>query len=247
MKLAADEHPAIVAALAQNTPLTSAHGDAVMSVGALYESAMELAFLDRYIGDDGAAEAAADDVEGALSATAGLAADDRQRIDAVKTRYGLLGARLPAVKVLRALESPTAKAQIDLHFASATVLVLFPDWCGGCRKMIKTLNEFASANKDTPVHAYGLIFADDSVIPVQSVHEEILKELRGTATLVVPDTVAQTLGATDYPLGIVLDRTGTIRFIDLLPLDAFNGGGYIEKVIARMAAAATAKSGSGEN
>jgi thiol-disulfide isomerase/thioredoxin len=236
LKLAADEHAAIVAALVQNTPLKAAHGDAVMSVGALYESAMELAFLNRYIGDDNTAQVAAADVEGALQATAALTAEDKQRIGAVTTRYGLLGARLPGVKVLRALESPSAKAQIDMHFASATVLVLFPDWCGGCRKMMKTLTEFASVNKDTPIHAYGLVFTDDSVIPVQPAHDEILKELRGTATLVVPDTAAQTFGATDYPLGIVLDRTGRIRFIDSLPGDAFNGGGYIEKVIERMAA-----------
>jgi thiol-disulfide isomerase/thioredoxin len=238
LKLAAEEHPAIVAALAQNMPLKAAHGDAVMSVGALYESAMEVAFLDRYNGDDAAAQVAAADVEGALHATAALAAEDKQLIGAVSIRYGQLGARLPGVKVLRALESPSAKAQIDTHFASATVLVLFPDWCGGCRKMMKTLTEFASVNTDTPIHAFGLVFADDSVIPVQSAHEEILKELRGTATLVVPDTTAQTFGATDYPLGIVLDRTGRIRFIDSLPGDAFNGGGYIEKVIERMAAVA---------
>jgi len=244
LKLAAEEHPAIVAALAQNTPLKAAHGDAVMSVGALYESAMELAFLDRYNGDEDAARVAAADVEGALQATAALTAEDKQRIGAVGIRYGLLGKRLPEVKALRALQSPTAKAQIDTHFASATVLVLFPDWCGGCRKMMKPLTEFASVNKDTPIHAYGLVFADDSVIPVQSAHEEILKELRGTATLVVPDTTAQTFGATDYPLGIVLDRTGRIRFIDSLPGDAFNGGGYLEKVIERMAAvAAKAESG----
>ena len=76
----------------------------------------------------------------------------------------------------------------------------------------------------------------DSVIPVQSAHEEIFKKLRGTATLVVPDTAAHTLGATDYPLGIVLDNMGRIRFIGPLPGDAFNGGGYIEKVIEQMAA-----------
>jgi len=247
LKLAAEEHPAIVAALAQNMPLKAEHGDAMMSVGAMYESAMDLAFLNRYIGDEDAARDATADVEGALHETAALTAEDRQRIGAVSTRYGLLGARLPSVKVLRALESSTAKAQIDTHSASATVLVLFPDWCGGCRKMMKTLTDFANVNKNTPIHAYGLVFADDSVIPVQSAHEELLKELRGTATLVVPDTTAQTLGATDYPLGIVLDRTGRIRFIDVLPGSAFNGGGYIEKVIERMAAMAAGTNESAKN
>ncbi len=236
LELATEEHPAIAAALAQNVPLKAAHGDALMSVGALYESAMELAFWQRYAGDEAGASATVADVDLALPQIVPLKSEDAARIGAVRLRYGLLGARLPDVKVLRALESPTAKAVIDTHFASATVLVLFPDWCGGCRKMMKTLTEFAKVNKETPIHAYGLVFADDSVIPVQSAHEEILKELRGTATLVIPDTTAQVLGASDFPLGIVLDRTGRIRFIDSLPGNAFNGGGYIEKVIERMVA-----------
>lgn len=236
LELATEEHPAIAAALAQNVPLKAAHGDAVMSVGALYESAIELAFWQRYAGDDAGAAATVADVDQALPPAVPLKSEDAARLAAVRARYGLLGARLPEVKVLRALESPAAKAVIDTRFASATVLVLFPDWCGGCRKMMKTLTEFGKVNKDTPIHAYGLVFADDSVIPVQAAHEEIFKGMRGTATLVVADTTAQMFGATDYPLGIVLDRTGRIRFIGALPGDAFNGGGYVEKVIVRMVA-----------
>ena len=236
LKLASEEHAAIVDALKKDAPLKAVSGDAAMSVGALYESAMELAFWQRYGGDDAGAASTVADVDEALPQTAPVKSEDAARIAAVRLRYGLLGARLPEVKVLRALESPAAKAVIDTHFASATVLVLFPDWCGGCRKMMKTLTEFAKVNKETPIHAYGLVFADDSVIPVQAAHEEIFKELRGTATLVVPDTAAQTFGATEFPLGIVLDRMGQIRFIGALPGDAFNGGGYIEKVIVRMAA-----------
>lgn len=237
LKLAGEEHAAIADALKKGAPLKAVSGDAVMSVGALYESAMEPAFWQRYAGDDTAAAATVADVDAALQGNATLKnEEDAARIAAVRLRYGLLGARLPEVKVLRALESPTAKAVIDTHFASATVLVLFPDWCGGCRKMMKTLTEFAEMNKDTPIHAYGLVFADDSVIPVQSAHEEILKELRGTATLVVADTTARALGATEFPLGIVIDRMGRIRFIGVLPGDAFNGGEYVEKMIERMVA-----------
>ena len=234
LKLASEEHAAIMEALKKDAPLRAVNGDAAMSLGALYDSAMELAFWQRYAGDDSGAMATVADVDGALPQAAPVKSEDAARIAAVRTRYGLLGARLPEVKVLRALESPAAKAVIDKHFASATVLVLFPDWCGGCRKMMKTLTEFAKVNKETPIHAYGLVFEDDSVIPVQAAHEEILKGMRGTATLVVPDTTAQMLGATDYPLGVVLDRTGRIRFIGALAGDAFNGGGYVEKVIERM-------------
>ena len=234
LPLAAEEHPKIVAALAQGVPLKAVYGDAVMPVGALYESAMQLAFLERNMGDDEEAAVTAAEVESALPASAGLVAEDRQRVDAVTSRYQLLGERLPAIRILRALESPNAREQIDPKFGSATVLVFFPDWCVECRKMMKTLTEFAVLNRATPIHAYGLVFADDSVVYGQPAHELNFKQLAGTQTLVVPDTTTQTLGATDYPLGIVLDASGVVRFIGALPADAFNGDGYVSKVIVSM-------------
>ncbi len=235
LQLAAEEHPKIVAALTQGVPLKATHGDAVMSVGALYESAMQLAFLERFMGSDEGAAAAATEVEGALPATATLTAEDRQRVDAVTSRYRLLDERFPAIKIQRALESHSARPQIDSAFGSATVLVLFPDWCVECRNMMKALTQFAVANRTTPIHAYGLVFADDAVVYGQPAHEANFKQLAGTQTLVAPDTTPQTLGATDYPLGIVLDSSGTVRFIGVLPADAFNGDGYVSKVIVSMA------------
>lgn len=237
MNLAAEEHGAIVAALAQGVPLKASTGDAVMSVGALYDSAMELAFWQKYAGDEPAASATVADVDHALAPDTPLNAEDTARIAAVRTRYGLLGARLPDVKVLRTLDSPAAKIQMIRADAPITVLVLFPDWCGGCRKMMKPLTEFVKANQSTPIHAYGLVFEDDSVIPVQAAHEELLKEMKGTSTLAVSPTTAQSLGANDYPLGIVLDGGARVRFIGVLSGDAFNGDGYVEKMIVKIVAA----------
>jgi thiol-disulfide isomerase/thioredoxin len=234
LPLAEMEHPLIMAALKQGVALKAVHGDAVMALGVLYESAMQLAFLERYSGNDQAAAADAAETQNTLPASASLSPEDRERTEAVNNRYALLGMHLPAVKVLQALKSPAAKAQIDLSSASASVLVLFPDWCVACRKMMKTLTEFALVNRGTRIHANGLVFADDSVVLGKVAHEENFKQMAGTQTLVVPDTTAQTFGATDYPLGIVLDNTGTIRFIGVLPANAFNGDGYISKVIVNV-------------
>ena len=234
LKLANEEHDAILAAIAQKVPLRSAHSDAVMSLGALCESAMELAFWQRYAGEDAAAAATVADLDRALPQDTVLSQDDATRIAATRKRYDLLGARLPELKTLRALQSPAARARLTAGDGVITVLVLFPDWCGGCRKMMKTLTKFAEANKDTPIRAYGLVFEDDSVIPVQEEHDELLKELKGTATLLVPAATAEMFGAEDYPLGILLDGAGRIRFIGALPGDAFNGGGYIEKAVVRV-------------
>ena len=238
LKLASEEHEAIVGALKQHAALKAVTGDAVMSVGALYESAMVLAFWQRYAGDDAAASATAADADQAVAAGApALSAEDAARIAAVRLRYGLVGARLPEVRALRALESPSVKAGVIRADAPLTVLVVFPDWCGGCRKMMKPLTEFVKANKETPIRAYGLVFEDDSVIPLQAAHEELLKEMKGTSTLVVPAATAQMLGANDYPLGIIIDVQSKVRFIGVLPGDAFNGDGYVEKTILKIAAA----------
>ena len=235
LKLASEEHEAIVAALKRDAPLKAVSGDAVMSVGALFDSAMELAFWQRYSGDAAAAATTVTDVDQAMPAAAPLKGEDAARIAAVRTRYGLLGARLPEVTAVRTLRSTTAKAQMVLASGRGmTVLVLFPDWCGGCRKMMKPLTEFVKTHRDTPVCAYGLVFEDDSVIPVKAGHEELLKELKGTSTLVVPAATPQALGANDYPLGIIVDGEGTVRFIGVLAGDDFNGGGYVEKMIAGM-------------
>lgn len=238
LRLAGEEHAAIVAALKQNAPLKAVNGEAVMNAGALYDSAMELAFWQRYAGDDAVAAATVADVDQALRPDAALSNEDAARIAAVRLRYGLLGARLPEIKVLRGLEAAAAKTpQVVRAEAPLTVLVVFPDWCGGCRKMMKPLTEFVKANRETPIHAYGLVFEDDSVIPLQAAHEELLKEMKGTSTLVVPAATAQALGANDYPLGIVIDAQGVVRFIGELPGDAFNGDGYVEKTILKIVAA----------
>ncbi len=238
--LAMKEHAPLMDALKRHAPLKAMAGDAVLSVGALYDSAMELAFWQREGGDDTGAAATLADIDAAMKADTPLAAEDAQMVKEVQTRYALLGTELVAPKVLRSLQTPPARLRIDTH-AAATVLVLFPDWCGGCRKMMKSLTEFAKVNKETPIHAYGLVFEDDSVIPAGPGHDLLMKELRGTSTFVVPASTAADLGAVEFPLGIVLDKAGKVRFIGAIPGDAFNGDGYIPKVIERMTGATTTK------
>ena len=72
-------------------------------------------------------------------------------------------------------------------------------------------------------------------------HAENEKRLAGTPTLEVPAQTAQTFGVVDYPLGVVLDSRGTIRFIGVLPSDAFEEKGYIEKVLERMSPKSASK------
>jgi len=236
MMLGNEEHAAIVQAIASGGPLKAAHGDAVIGTGALYESAMQLPFLERYAGDDAAAAGTVADVQGALQAATLLTPEDHQRINAIGTQYRLLGARLPRIDASRSLLAANAKAQLRSNFGVATVLVIFPDWCVQCRRMMKTLTAFVVANRDAPIHAYGLMFPDDSESLMPPAHEENFKELIGTSTLVVSADAARSVGAIDYPLGIVVDKAGMVRYVGVIPGDAFNGGGLIEKLITRMVA-----------
>ena len=236
--LARQESPALIEALRKRELLKARQGDAVMDLGTLYASAMELAFWDRYAGDDAEADKIAAACDEAIGDISGLPEQDRQRIESVRTQFRLLGQRLPTIKVLETLQSGKAKAEIDPFWGVATALVLYPDWCAQCRKMMKTLTAFAIANGRTPIHAYGLMFADEEEGVPQAVHEQAVKELRGTATLLVSPDAAKTLGAIDYPLGIVVDREGRVRYIGPLAADAFNGNGKVEQILKRIAARA---------
>jgi thiol-disulfide isomerase/thioredoxin len=237
LPLAIDEHAAMIHALEGGVALKAVHGEALMSYGLVYDSAMELAFLLRFRGDESLAETYARDCDDARKAAAAIAPEDRQRIESVRLQYRLLGTRLPEVAVTRSLISAKAKPELPAGFGEGTVLVLFPTWCAQCRGMMKTLTEFARANTDTPLKAYGLMFHEEPQAVGQLKPTEDFKELLGTSTLMVAPETAQNLGVMDYPTAVVVDGTGMIRFIGLIPTDAFNGGGYIEKVIQRMVTA----------
>jgi hypothetical protein len=245
LALAGEEHSVIVQALSQPGPLKATGSDAAISTGGLYASAMELAFLNRYAGNSVAAAAAAADADAALEKMAAIPAEDQQEIDRVRTQYRLLGTHLPNVHPIRTLQSAGARPRIDPNFGKATVLVLFSDWCSECREMVKTMTKFAAANSNVPIHVYGLLYSEDSPAAAQDagkvLHAESEKQLAGTPTLEVPARTAQTFGVVDYPLGVVLDSGGTIRFIGVLPRDAFERNGYIEKVLKRMFANNTPK------
>jgi hypothetical protein len=238
LALAGEEHAAIVQALSQPGPLKATSGDTTISTGALYASAIELAFLDRFAGNSDAAAAASADVDAALQKLTAIPAEDQQEIHGLRAQYQLLGAHLPDVQPTRTLQSTGAKAQIDPNFGAATVLVLFSDWCIECRGLVKTMAQFAIVKRDAPIHVYGLLYSEDSPAEALDVgkllHAENEKQLAGTPTLEVPAQTAQTFGVVDYPLGVVLDSNGTIRYIGVLPSDAFDGNGYIEKVFEHM-------------
>ncbi len=230
LQLAEDEHAKIIDALTKGAPLKAEYGDAVVQIGLLYEMAVEAAFFERYAGNNAQAAVDWDDVERALPANAMLTGEDRQEIDSAKLQYHLLGTELEHISAIRSFKSAKSKAWIEENFGAATVLVVFPDWCVQCKKMMQTMTQFGAANADTPIYAYGLIFKESG----EETAPDSEKELISTDVMEVSQETARSFGTTDYPLGIVVDHAGVIRFIGVIPSDAFKGDGYMEKVITRM-------------
>lgn len=232
LELEIAEQPAILAAIRRNRPLTEEHGDAFMPIGTLYASAMQLAFLQHYNQDKQAALETVASLDAAVN-TASLNNEDAALIQRARAGYGLLDSKLPPFRILQALESSSAKASIPPDYGLATVFVLFPDWCAGCREQMKIITEFSRINEETPIHAYGLVFHDDFGVPEDKPAVLNWADLEGTVTyLVEPETVLK-FGAVDYPFGLLVDHSGAVRFAGVLPDSAFNGSGYIERVIQR--------------
>ena len=87
-------------ALKKDAPLRAVNGNAAMSLGALYDSAMELAFWQRYAGDDSGAMAT---VASGRGTAGGCACEERRRGADCGGAYALwiAGSWLPEVKVLQ--------------------------------------------------------------------------------------------------------------------------------------------------
>ena len=231
LELAIEEHQKIIDALSSGTPLKASYGDTTVNIGVLYQMAMEAAFFARYAGNETQAAGFAADVEHALPKDAALTAEDRQTIDSSNLQYRLLGSKLTPIAAIHSYKSTTVtKPQIDTNSDAATVLVIFPDWCVQCRKMMPAMTKFGVQHADPIIRAYGLIFRE----PGEELALDTQKELLGTNVVEVSAETAHSFGMSDYPLGLIVDHAGVIRFIGELPSAAFNGG-YMEKLIGKTA------------
>ena len=258
--LALQEHPAIVEALKKGVPLPETNGSDTVSVGSLYESGMQLAFLERYAGADAPAAKVVDGLRSALPQGASLSVEDQRLIQTVDARYGLLGAPQPPLEILKSLLSPAGKSGVKPVLKHtdgvATVLLLFPEWCTQCRKMVKPMVALADGDqaqaklgqgksvqgksaeaKGAPKFAaYGLMFQNSPKDADSAINDETLKDLQGTATFLVSPATAAALGATEFPLGLVEDRQGSIVYVGVIPSNAFVPTGLIDEIIERKGA-----------
>ena len=229
LELSLAEHPFLLAAITRHTALTEANGDAILSQGGLYASAMKLAFEQAYMADPQGASATAVRVDAATN-QAGLSAEDAQTVAAVQTAFQLLGKKMPPLDVKQALNTHDAVSMLPSGYGTLTIFEIFPDWCLSCREQMKNLTEFARINAGNGIHAYGLVFHDDFGLTETTATEPDWKDIEGTSTLVVSKGAVEKLGASELPFGVVVDHDGVVRFAGPFPDNAFQGDGYVEKV-----------------
>ena len=230
LTFATEEHGALVEALKSGSTLKSLHGEAVMGIGTLFESGMQLAFLERYAGDERGAERTCEELDAAVAKFEPVSAPDRQLIDAVRKQYGLLGHSLPEIDGQSISTATAAVKRFHNDAGFVTIVAIFPDYCPQCMKTMVDLTEFAAEHVAARVHAYGLAVREDmgAVLP------ESWKALKGTSTLAVKPDAVQMLGAVDYPFLVVADGHGVVYFDGTIPANAFVPNGYMEQVIGRI-------------
>jgi len=233
VELASEQHSLLMEALGKGAPLLEINGTDAVSVGELYEQGMQFAFLQRYAGQDAAAVATVSDVMSALAKSGPISAEDQRLIQAADIRYGLLGAQVPTIEVSKFLVATTTKAKIVHDDGLATVYVLFPQWCPQCRRMMKQMTALAHPPTGTKFVAYGLMMqgtrAPGEMVPA----EDTFKDMQGTSTMLVPQATAADFGAIEYPLGVVADKSGKIRYVGTITTNAFDPRGFIEQVVNR--------------
>jgi thiol-disulfide isomerase/thioredoxin len=234
MLLAKEQHPILIEALSKKAPLAETSGDAVIDPGVLYQEGMQLAFLQRYAKQDDDAAQTVKELKKAIGGSPAFSEDNLQIIEKVDRQYALLGSRLPAIDLTSSLLSPTAKPRMPLSKGSMAAFVLFPEWCAQCVKMMQPLTAFAIRNGNAKINAYGLMVANKIPDSADTQKTDRFKDLKGTPTLLTPEGTFESFGAMEYPFGVVTDRDGIVRFIGALPSNAFDPGGYIEKIIARI-------------
>jgi thiol-disulfide isomerase/thioredoxin len=232
LALSTEDHGVLVKALENGSTLKVAPGEASMGAGLLFASGMQLAFLQRYAGDERGAERTCAELIDAVGKANGVGAADRQLMELVRRQYALLGTVLPEIdgQMLETAATGGKTAKLRFDSGSVTVVALFPDYCPQCAKTMEGLTEFAAEHVAAKVRAAGLMVMQDG----EGHPQENAKNFKGTSTMLVSANAAAGFGAIDYPLVVVTDEKGLVYFVGTIPQNAFVPNGYMEQVVGRI-------------
>jgi len=183
-------------------------------------------------------------LDAALPAT--LEPDDALPIATARTRYALLGKRLPPIAATAFLDSPGGLPSLPAANA-ITALLLFPDWCAQCVRMGTQFPQTVFLVTNQESYLYGLLAetvaqnkaktggaASTAPILIEAANAELL--LHETPTLVVDPKTLEQFGVTDVPFLIVTDTRGVVRVLQPVGEDALTPGSTVDSAIARVVA-----------
>ena len=182
-----------------------------------------------------------------------LSPDEQTLISLARRQYALLGSPLPHIPASLSLMAATETPRINTAYGAATVLLLFPDWCAQCVRMGSEFFPFLTRHAGEDVHLYGLLAQappPPATAPAAARHPRAAQPaapggahrptaaelLHGTPTLVVaPDLPLSLFAAMDFPLLLVTDYEGRIRFAQVAPDNAFVPGSLVDQLVVRIA------------
>jgi hypothetical protein len=237
LPLARERQPFLLTALKSGSPLKEQPGDTSIgtSIGtaALYDEGLELAYLEQYAGSQNEAQRTAAALDAAVAGLPAEKIDNQAEIDRAKAEYALLGEKLPRIQILRYTAPGNPHPRINPDYGTATVLLIFPEWCAQCRKMMQPLTSFLIRNNTQDIHAYGLLALDADETATDPFGSDSFKDLLRTPILTTPSATLQSLGAVSFPFLVITDGTGRIRFLGTVSQNAFDAGGFVEHVIEK--------------
>jgi hypothetical protein len=235
LPLARERQPFLLTALESGSAIKEQVGDTSVgtSIGtaALYDEGLEMAYLEQYAGRQNEAQGTVAALDAAVTGLPAEKIDNQAEIARAKAQYALLGEKLLRIQILRYAAPGNSHPHINPNYGTATVLLMFPEWCTQCRKMMQPLMSFLVRNSAYDIHAYGLLALDADEAATDPFGNDSFKDLLRTPTLTTPAATLQSFGAVSFPFIVITDGTGRIRFLGTVSQNALDAGGFVEQVI----------------
>ena len=241
LPLARERQPFLLTAIESGSVLEEQPGNIsngtsigpAIGTAALYDEGLELPYLEQYAGRQNEAAQARAVLDAALAKVPAEKIDNRAEIERARAQYALLGEKLPQIPLLRYAAPGNPRPRINPDNGSATVLLMFPEWCTQCRKMMQPLSDFLIRNMTEKIHTYGLLALDADETTADPFTDDRFKDLLHTPTLTTPSATLQSFGAVTFPFVVITDGAGRIRFLGVVAQNAFDVGGFVEQVIEK--------------
>jgi tetratricopeptide (TPR) repeat protein len=241
LPLARERQPFLLTAVESGSALKEQPGDISIGIAALYDEGLVLAYLEQYASRQSDAQRTVAALDAAVSVLPTDKIDNQAEIDRAKAQYALLGEKLPRIQIFHYAAPGNPHPHINPDYGAATVLLMFPEWCAHCRKMMQPLSDFLVRNSTEKVHTYGLLALNEDETTADPFKDDRFKDLLQTPILTTSSATLQSFGAVSFPFVVITDGTGRIRFLGTVSQNAFDAGGFVEEVIDRSAGKGASK------